>query len=224
MWRVRIFYIILGLIALGVVRESVWIRPRFELSKDAQIRFSNIPGKIDIKFVSGKIWTCTIVKGQLSIQNVKEYESGWMESRPDIKFQKDIPQGLPTLQGFGYYGPYRVSPDKSLILFSLSSEKTRYLPTSFVIVNADDRKMLGHEKTDSYIEDIVWSPDSNMFVVLEDSARRSLSVTGLIGMFLAHPRDIHTFYLGIYDRKGNRLFRCKIASGLLGGSAQVFWN
>ena len=66
--------------------------------------------------------------------------------------------------------------------------------------------------------------DSNMFIVLEDATRRSFSVTGLIFMFLAHPQDVHTFYLGIYDRKGDRLLRTKIASGLLSGSAQVFWN
>ena len=129
-WRVKIFYIILGLIVIGVVRESVWIKPRFELSKDAQVGLSKIPGKINIKFASDKIWTWALEKGQLSMQGVKDYEMGWMESRPHLMFEKDVPQGLPTLQGFWYYGLYQVSPDKSLIVYSLSPAEDRYCPTS----------------------------------------------------------------------------------------------
>jgi hypothetical protein len=224
MSRVMIFYVILGLAALGVIGESVWVKPRFELDKDAQIELSNIPGKIDLKFVSDNIWTCSIVKGKLLIKNVKNYEYGWMEPRPNIKFQKDVPQGLPIVQGFEYYGPYGFSSNKSLAVFSLSSEKERYLPVAFVVIDTNDNKILGYKKVENYIQDFVWSPDSNMFIVLEYSPRRSLSIAGLISIFLTHPTDVHTFYLGIYDRRGKCLIHAKIASGLLDGRAQVFWR
>ena len=86
MWRGKIFYVVLGLIPLGVARESIWIRPRFVLSQDAQVGLSKMPGNIEIKFASDKIWTYTIANGQLLMRNVKQYEPGWMERRPASGF------------------------------------------------------------------------------------------------------------------------------------------
>lgn len=223
MWRVKVFYVILFLIVFGIAIESIWIKPIFELSQDAKVRLSKIPGKIEIKFASDKIWICAIANGQLSIQNVKEYELGWMESRPYINSQKEVPQGLPTVKGFGYYGPYRISPDNSLMLLSLSAEK-EWPPTSFVTVDTDSKETAYIGKIDTVIQDMVWSPDSSMFILLQESSRRSLSVRGLIRIILSHPVDVTTFYLGIYDRKGNLLVRSKLASGLVGGRAQVSWR
>jgi hypothetical protein len=220
--RMKIFYAVLGLILLGVVRESLWVRPRFGLSQQAHLGLSKVPGSIEIKFVSNKMWTCRIENGEMG--NVKEYEFGGLERKPFIHLKQDIPQGLPTVEGFQYYGPYQVSPDKSRMLFSLSPEKDWWLPSSFVVLRASDKKKLLYGKTEEYVEDVAWSRDSSMFIMLEMPCRRSFSVMGLIGGFFGHPQDVCASYISIYDLNGNRLLRTGVASGLILPSAQISWT
>jgi len=225
MWTIRIFFIFLSLILIGIVKESLWTKPGFKLDEQARAKLTKITGRIKLRFVSNRIWNYKIVIGEFSLQEIEEYRLGSMdETRPYIKFAKEVPEGLPIIQGFGYYSPYRLSPDKSLMFLSLSSEKQEYYPKYFVIIQMQNKKALYQRKTKTHIEDMAWSPDSNMFVVLEESSRRSFSITGILRILIAHPNYVSTYYLSIYDRNGTLLVHTKVASGLVDGSGQISWR
>jgi len=35
-WRIKIFYVVLGLIVIGIAKESIWTKPRFKLHAEAK--------------------------------------------------------------------------------------------------------------------------------------------------------------------------------------------
>ena len=225
MWRLRIFYIFLGLIVIGIVSESVLTKPTFKLEGEAKVRLSNIPGKIELRLVADKIWNYSIINGELSLKNMEKYHPGWMdEKRMYVRFAKEVPEGFPMIQGFKYYGAYSVSPDKSRMFLALSSEKEEYYPRHFVIIEMKNRGVLIQGRVGNNVEDMAWSPDSSMFVVLEASSRRSFSVAGILHILIGHPSDVYIFYLSLYYPKGTLLVRTKVASGLVDGSDQVSWD
>jgi len=74
------------------------------------------------------------------------------------------------------------------------------------------------------IEDVAWSPNSEMFVLLERVFTRRYGFVDIIYLILAHPCDYATFHLAIYNRKGELLTRFKVASDLGNGEGRVFWQ
>jgi hypothetical protein len=143
---------------------------------------------------------------------------------PYIRFRKEVPSWLPKIRGFEYYGPYRLSPDSSLMFLSLSSEEEQFYHPYFVIIQTEKKEAIFQGRSNNQIEDIAWSPDSNMFAVLDKSSRWSFGITGILFYVLAHPIDVGKFYLSIYDWKGNLLVRTKVASGVLVGDGRVSWQ
>ena len=223
-WRIKIFYVVLGLIVIGIAKESIWTKPRFKLDDGARAKLAEMPGQIELRFVSERIWDYKIINGELLLQTMEEYRPGWDKGRQYIQFADQVPKGLPMLQGFRYYGPYRLSPDKSLMFLSLSSEKEEYYPKHFVIIRMENKEVLYQGRTDNDIEDVAWSPDSSMVLVLEESSRRSLSITGILRILMAHPSQVSTYSLSVYDRKGTLLVSTKVASGFVDGAGRVSWK
>jgi hypothetical protein len=224
MWKIRIFYVLLSLIVIGIVKESVWTKPRFKLDEKARGKFAELPGQIKAEFVgSDKYWHYSIVNGELLLRTVKDFPPAHLEKRPYIDFAKDVPNGLPKIEGLEYYGPYRLSPDKSLMFLSLSSEGG-YVPKDFAVIQMEEKELLFQRKNNHKIEDVAWSPDSNMFAVLSQSFRIHLGISGIFAFMVAHPVLVCKYYLSIYDRRGNLLITAEVASGLIGGGGQVSWG
>lgn len=223
--KVRIFYIILGLIVIGILSEFVWNKPNFKLDDKATAKLSKTPGQIKLKFASGRVWDYTIANGVLLLQAMETYRPEWMdEKRTYIRFAKEVPAGLPMIKGFRYYGPHSRSPDESLMFLALSSEKEEYDPKHFVIIGMKNKEVLFQGEAGHNIEDMAWSPDSSLFAVLEASSRRSVSISGILHILLGRPSDVSTFYLSLYDPKGTLLVRTKVASRLVDGVGQISWE
>ncbi len=197
MRKVAIFFIFLCLILMGIVLVSILTRPQFGLEKRAKTRLSEMPGQIELKLASHKLWRYRILNGEFLLQSVGDYGLGWKENRPYVYFPREVPIGLPEIKGSLYYGPYRLSPDESLMVLSVSS-KTEYFPGEFVLVNMEERKILFHSRDNHAIDDIAWSPDSTMFAVLEVSSRLYLGISGILRIFIGHPGVVSKFYLSIY--------------------------
>jgi hypothetical protein len=194
------------------------------LNEKATGKFAELPGQIKAEFVgSGKYWHYSIVNGKLLLQNIKDFPPAHLEKRPYIDFAKDVPNGLPKIEGLKYHGPYRLSPDRSLMFLALSSEGG-YLSKDFVLIQMEEKGLLFQRKNNDKIEDVAWSPDSNMFAVVSQSFRIYLGVEGIFGFILAHPVMVCKYYLSIYDRRGNLLINTEVASGLIGGGGQVSWE
>jgi hypothetical protein len=93
---------------------------------------------------------------------VKDFPPAHLEEQPYIYFSKDVPDGVPKIVGLKYYGPYRLSPDKSLMFLSLSSEGG-YVPKDFAVIQMEEKELLFQRKNNHKIEDVARTPDSNMF-------------------------------------------------------------
>ena len=222
MWKIKIIYLFLTLIMIACTN------PQYELDEEARGKLSEIPGQIELEFVgSDKYWHYSIVNGKLSLQMTKDYPPAHLEMPPYIYFPDEAPKDLPKIQGFEYHGPYRLSPDKALIVLSISLEtKGASVAKDFVLIRREKKEILFQRKRNNeyFVEDLVWSPDSSMFAVLDGSRRRSLSIPGIASYLFGHPVDVCKYYLSIYDRKGNLLVNTKVASGLIGGGGRVFWQ
>ncbi len=221
LWKIAILYLVLTPCIIGCST------PKFGLNQKTKNKLSQIRGQIEVKFVSDKVWHYRIVNGEMLLESKKNWVAGSLDKRPFIYLPKEAPRGFPEIQGFEYHGPYSLSPDKTLMVLSISSPtQGRSLPEDFVIVQAEKKEVLfqGRNRERYKIEDIAWSPDSSMFVVLEESSRRSLSVSGILHILIGHPSKVSTFYLSIYDRKATLVVRTKVVSGLTDGSGQVLWK
>jgi hypothetical protein len=191
---------------------------QFKLKEEARAKLSEMPGPIELKIFSyHKDWRYSIVNGELLLKSTQDHRMHKVQQQPYIHFPDEAPKGLPAIEGFEYHGPYRLSPDKSLMLLSITPAKGGYVPRDFALVQMKSKKKY-------IVEDIAWSQDSNMYAVLDKSSRWSLGIPGIFFYLLGHPIDVGKFYLSIYDRKGNLLLRTKIATGVLGGNGQVSWE
>jgi hypothetical protein len=220
-WKIGILYMFLSLSMIACSK------PKFGLDEEARGKLSQMRGYIQVKFVSDKLWQYSIVNGELLLESVENWAPGSLEKRPYIYLPKEAPMGLPQIQGFEYHGPYSLSPDKTLMVLSISlPTKGASMAENFVIIQTDKKELLFQRRSENRyrVEDIAWSPDSSMFVVLEKSSRRNLSISGILYILLAHPSDIYTFYLSIYDRKGTFLVHAKVASGLVDGGGHISWR
>ncbi len=221
MWRIKILYIFLCLIITACAT------PQFKLDEEARTKLSGMPGRIEVR-VSGsyKYWHYNIVNGELLLQSIEDYRPGQLEQQPYIQFPDEAPKAMPKIRDFAYHGPYRLSPDKSLMFLSISPISGGYVERDFVLIQMENREVLFQRKSkETYsVEDVAWSQDSSMFAVLDKSSRWSLGIPGILFYVLAHPTDVGKFYLSIYDRKGNLLVKTKVASGVLSGSGRVSWE
>jgi hypothetical protein len=225
--KIRLFSGIFCLIIIGILVDTVFTTPVFMLEEEAKKRLLNISFPIELTFVSGKLWQYRIVKGELLLQKVVVGGPGWKENRPYVYFPDEAPNGLPHVSGCEYHGPYRLSPDKSLMILSISSPTKGGSPAKdFVIVNVVHNQILFQRSSliRYFVDDIAWSPNSSMFAVLDISSRLYLGISGILRIFIGHPAVVCKLYLSVYDREGNLLVRSKVATGLIDGGGQVSWE
>jgi hypothetical protein len=201
--------------------------PKFEIEEGAISKLSEASGHIELKFVgSGKYWHYSIVNGKLLLMAIKDYQPGLLGIRPYIQSHDEAPKDIPNVQGFEYHGPYRLSPDKSIMFLSVSPRQNPYYARDFVLIEMKKKEVLFQEKSsnENLVEDIAWSPDSNMFAVLKVSRTRSYNILGIIFLILGHPDEVCKYHLSIYDRNGNLLLRTPVASGMVNGDGRVSWQ
>jgi hypothetical protein len=221
MWKMKVSCMLLCLIATGCAG------PRFNLDEGAGRKILEMPGRIQVEFDAwGKYWHYSIVKGEMLLQSMKDSPPArFIGDQPYIHFPREIPKGLPQIQGFEYHGPYRLSPDNTLMALSLSLQG-HYSPVDFVLIEMATKEALFQRRSEKKhsIDGIAWSPDSSLFAVMEASSRLSLRPSGILFYTLAHPVTMDKYYLSIYDRKGKLLVHTVIASGLRNASGRVLWE
>ncbi len=200
--------------------------PKFGIGEGAVEKLSRVSGQIELKFVgSKKYWHYSIMDGKLLLRATKDFPPAHLDMRPYIQFTDQAPKDIPNVEGFEYHGPYRLSPDKSIMFLSVRPEKDRYISArEFVLLEMQRKEILLQKRNDKIIEDMAWSPDSSMFAVLDKSTRRSHGLMSIISSMAGHPVSVCRYYLSIYDRDGNLLISTEVASGLIGGGGQVSWE
>jgi hypothetical protein len=222
MWKLKILYVIQSLSIISCTN------PEFRLDDHASGKLSVFPGQIEVEFVgSDKHWHYSIVNGKLSLQSVKDFPPAHLGMPPYVYFPDEAPKEIPKVQGFEYHGPYSLSPDKALMVLSISSEtKGASNPKDFALIDMERKEVLFQRRSNNkyIVEDIAWASDSSIFVVLDETRRRHFGVSGIISYMLGHPVDVCKYYLSIYDRKGDLLVNSEVASGLIGGSGRVSWR
>lgn len=226
----RIIYSVLKIIIATLI-VSCASAPKFALDDIAKSKFTKIPHIVGIEFAGpreGKCWKYDLIKGELLLRDVWSCPPQWIKREPFyIDFPNDVPKGLPTIDGYTYHGPYSISPDNSFIAISLSPNKygLNCVPVDIALIQFEVKNiLLQTKKDDSFIISIAWSFDSNFFAVLESQGKRLYGFKESIYALSGHSIDEFTYHLSIYDRKGNLLVRSKVASGLVGGNARVFWE
>lgn len=235
MWRLVKGCVFLGLWFFIVSCSSSY---KIALEENAKGRLSEIPYPIGIELAYAQVkkcWYYSITKGEMTLKRTWECLPGWIGNEPNyIDFQHEIPEGLPKIEGYYYKGPYSLSPDKSLILMSISPEKKYKLSNNIVLIRRETKEIIrqtntddsGSQKTGIYfiIRSVSWSSDSRYFAVLETKNRRSHSFMHTISAMAGHPIDEYTYYLYVYNREGQLLVKSEIASGIYGGDGRVFWE
>jgi hypothetical protein len=237
--------------AIGCVAliASACTRPYYGLESAAKDKFSSLPGLIELEFVvdanskhDQKLMTYAIVNGELLLKTTKT--CAWPDtaacyfswSKQYIHFPENAgyektpvaaPIGLPEVKGYQYIGPFSVSPDNSIALLSITPESYRWpteYPMDIVLIEMGTKIVVfqtNHNNVRYQVKDVAWSPDSNLFAVLYDSFERYHGPLGLIGSLLGHPVEKHTYYLSIYNHKGNLLTQSRVAYGLLTGWGNI---
>jgi hypothetical protein len=216
-----------GIVFLGSLL-ILWIiepTPRFDILERSGQNISSLPGTIGIRFRNeSTLRTFAII-------DEKFVEKSWQIDGPregntltaekkgaEVAFLGDdvIPRG-----------PFLISPDRSHIVVSVAYKRAKaYDATDFVLAGARTNQIVFQRKDESgrFIDGIAWSGDSRLFAILEHSYKRVLSLRSIISAVSGHPVSSKTFYLMIYDVHGKLISQAKVASGVIGGAAEVFWS
>jgi hypothetical protein len=233
------------LIAIGCMSfmVSACTSPNYGLESTTKDNFSLLPGVIELDFnvhvdsrQDQKLMTYEIVNGELSLRTTKtcpwpETSACYFsESKQYIHFPENTRHDktsavtlkeLPEMKGYQYIGPFAISPDTSIGLLSITPESYKWpteYPLDIVLIEMRGKKAIFKTKQNNLqyqVKDVAWSPDSKMFGVLSEFSERYYGPSGIIGNLLGHPVHKHTYYLSIYDRKGNLLVQSTVARGLL---------
>jgi len=218
--------IFIFLICIYLSVAACCYEPQFGLDESSYKKLSEIPYAIGLKFIDseiGKNWYYSIVKGKLILKKISPFPPSSLIQIPWIHFRKDVPNGLPVIDGHSYYGSYRLSHDNTT--FALSISPNNYLvPREFVLIRSSTKEILFQRKSNELlsVQNIAWSPDSNLLAILDSSSKKKFGFMSIISAVAGHPITVKTFYLSIYHREGFLLVTTEIASGIV-GAGQVFW-
>ena len=222
--RIFILLILCVYLSMAACRSE----PEFGINGGDSKKLSKITCAIGLKFIDsevGKNYHYSILKGKLTLREVSPFPPSILEQIPWIYTKKDVPNGLPVIEGFSYYGAYQLSQDDSIFALSISLNND-FVPKEFVLISSSTNAILFQRKSDHplSVKSLAWSPDSNLLAVLDSSTSRSFGFMSILSAMAGHPVSIYSFYLSVYDRKGQLLVTTKIASGIVGGGCQVFWE
>lgn len=219
---------ILSIFSFIIYNEySMFKEPKFFLEGDKSDQFAAISGTIKLKIIFGdNVLIYAIKKGQLLLENTLPFPPNFYEQRPYNYYfmKKEVIKG-PDIAGFLYNGPYRINNDKSLAIFSLSSIAAKDLPRQIVLLNWNTKEIIFRSNIDIHAEDIVWSPDSQMFAILETlNGGPPVSILATLAGFAGHPPSAYSYFLSIYDNKGHLIVKSKIANRLIISGGRLIWN
>lgn len=111
------------------------------------------------------------------------------------------------------------------VAYASSGSETR--STKFILmvidVTSSTLKFIKATDTDRTIEDIAWIPSSEYIAILSSTSRWGLWPWELLLAFSGHPVPHDTFYLSIYDIKGNELLTKEIISNVAYGWGTLVW-
>jgi hypothetical protein len=240
--------IAIGCLAL---MASACTRPHYGLDSAAKGKFASLPGSLELEIVQfginrnhdQKLMTYAIVGGELLLKTTKTCiwpnvdACYFSHPRQYIRFAENarhdktpvvVPKGLPEVKDHQYLGAFSVSPDKSFALMSITPASYRWpdgeYPMDIALIEMRTKNTVFQTKDNNIqhlVTDVAWSPDSKLFAVLSESSERYYGPLGIIGNLLGHPVDKYTYYLSIYDRKGNLLAQSRVAYGLLTGWGNI---
>ncbi len=236
-------------IACLILMAVACTRPHYGLDSTAKDKFASLPGSLELEILQfesrreQKLMTYAIANGELSLKTTKTcvwpdvdacyfgYSKQYIHSPDTARFYEKtpvtIPKGLPLMKGYQYIGPFSLSPDNSVALFSIASESSEWsteYPMDIVLIEIGTKEVVFQTNRNNVwfqIKDVVWSPDSKLFAVLYDSFKRYHGPLGIIGSLIGHPQEIHTYYLSIYDRRGSLLMQSRVAYGLVTGWGNI---
>ncbi len=216
--------IVIGLAGILLIMQLMEPKPKFRIERTAGMDLSGLPGTIGLKFRDrNNTWAYIIAKGEL-VSTTRAIE-GAIEANA-ISVPKNGAEFHYLGDDVVSRGPYLISPDKSHIVVSIAYKKAKaYGATDVFLADLTANRIVFQRKSESlrFIDGIAWSPDSRLFAVLEDSYRRVLSPTSIISACAGHPVSSSTFYLVIYDLRGTLIGQTVVASGVIGGSAELVW-
>ena len=133
---------------------------------------------------------------------------------------------LPVNIGYRYLGPQLASPDGNITIASCINKSTPIHPAdTFVIIDNNLKKIIYSEsfenKTHFTIDGIAWSPKSDIFALLTSTSR--IPFQNPLRYFSSHVATTSDYYLVFYRKDGQLLFRKKVITSLIDGSAQLVW-
>jgi hypothetical protein len=226
--KYRRILIILGIIILVIFNEYrfTW-SPTFFVEKDQRALFSKIPGAIDLKVITGdKSLLYEIKNGNFVKKQSLPFPPNYFEQRTYNQwFDKQEQVKGEDISGYIYTGPYSINNENTFSVFSLSSANDREFPKYILIVNWETKTNVALRNIDNNIVDIVWSPDSKMFAVLERlNGGPPVSILATIAAAVGHPPSMYSYFVSIFDTEGTLIAHSKISNRILISSGQLYWN
>jgi hypothetical protein len=125
-----------------------------------------------------------------------------------------------------------------LVTYSFQGHKAKYMlgdtpqskirdrdqATLVILDILNEKTLLRKNLGGKYIADIAWSPGSSHIGVISFKARLGVLPWELLGALAGHPVNNNTFFLEIYDIKGNVVVIKELEGSYKSGAARIVWN
>ena len=224
--RIRILFAVTCLYLIAVSCIS-YPNPIVVLNNADKDKLFYMPGTIELTLAQYKtIWFYSIKKGDLWLKSIETIPPTYLIERPRIGYgDEEVPQKLPKIPGYIYFGPYCFSPNKSYTVVALSAVDDKLYAKDFALIKQDSREVVFQTKNNErYVDDIAWAADSKKFAVIDHLAERKHWPIDIFSAMFGVYRDYHTFFLSVYDLQGNLIVKAEIASNIINGSGQIVWK
>jgi hypothetical protein len=185
---------------------------------------NNIHGVIGVKIFSYE------KPGNYVFKNGKIYKSETLPEPPIPSHQNPELSGdnynfLSQPNEYKYVGPELISPDGTITVVSCINKNTPlHAADTFLLIENKQNKIIYKEAMDKQfsIEGIAWSPRSDIFIIL---TLRSKDVIqwNILRYLAGHPVNSSDYYLSVYKKSGQFLFKKRIISSISDGYAQIVW-
>lgn len=185
----------------------------------------NIHGVIGLKiFYSEKPDNYVFNNGKL--YKAKTLPAPPIPSHQNSELSGDNYNFLSQNNEYKYVGPELTSPDGEITVASCIEKNTPLHPAdTFVIIENKTNKIICKEAMDNhfFIKGIAWSPRSDLFTILTSQSRDTFQWNFLRSM-AGHPVSSRDYYLSFYNKYGQLLFKKKVVSSIIDGSAEIVWT
>lgn len=189
------------------------------------LKKNNVDGAIGVKIYSSEKPDNYIFK------NGKVYKSETLPGPPIPSHQNSELSGdnydfLMQDTEYRYLGPELISPDKAMTVASCITKNSPLHPAdTFVLIENKQNKIVYKEGMEQhfFIKGIAWSPKSDMFIILT-SKTKDVSQWNFLRSIAGHPVSARDYFIFLYKKNGQLIFKAKILSSVIDGSAEIVWN